>query len=123
MPPSLVVSVHLCPGGDVVVQHQQMQLFLTLLVVDGGDQHPAGLNAHHGTGRQIGDGKQRLAYQLFRLVIGVNAAQNDPIHTGSVVQSELQQLLGLLDSFAFLELYGTEIGLGEGLIPILNKPI
>ena len=43
MPPSLVVSVHLCPGGDVVVQHQQMQLFLALLVVDGGDQHPAGL--------------------------------------------------------------------------------
>ena len=29
-----------CPGGDVVVQHQQMQLFLALLVVDGGDQHP-----------------------------------------------------------------------------------
>ena len=43
VPPSLVVSVHLCPGGDVVVQHQQMQLFLALLVVDGGDQHPAGL--------------------------------------------------------------------------------
>ena len=107
----------------MVVHHQQMELFFSLFLMNGGNQHSAGINAHHGTGRQIGDGKQRLAYQLFRLVIGVNAAQNDPIHTGSVVQSELQQLLGLLDSFAFLDLYGTEIGLGEGLIPILNKPI
>ena len=72
LPPALAVSIHLRPGGDVVVQHQQVQLFFTVFVVNGGDQHSAGLNAHHGTGRQIGDGKQRLAHQLFRLIISMN---------------------------------------------------
>ena len=71
MPPSLVVSVHLCPGRNVVVQHQKMQLFLTTFMVNSGDQHPAGFNTHHGTGRQIGDGEQRLAYQLFRLCYNI----------------------------------------------------
>ena len=92
-------------------------------MMHGGNQHTAGLDAHHGSGGQVGNGEKGLANQFFRLVIGMNSAQNGAFHTGSVVQSELQQLLGLLDSFVFLDLYGTEIGLGEGLILILNKSI
>ena len=92
-----------------------MELFYAFLVVDGGDQHAAGIDAHHGTGRQIGDGDAGLADELFRLIIFMNSAQNDPICAGSVVERELQKLLGLLDGLAVEHLYGTEIGLGEGL--------
>ena len=66
-----------------------MELFLALFMVHGGDQHTAGLDAHHGSRRQIGDCQQGLANQLFRLVIGVNSAENGALRAGSVVQSEL----------------------------------
>ena len=73
----------------MVVQHQQMELFLTLFMVHGGDQHTAGLDAHHGSGGQVGDGEQGLAHQLFRLVISVDTTQNGALCAGSVVQGEL----------------------------------
>ena len=44
----------------------------------------------------------------------MNAAQNHTVGAGSVVQSELQQLLGLLHSLTGQHLHGTEIGLGKG---------
>ena len=97
------------------INHQQMELFLAVFVMHGGEQHAAGFYAHHGTGRQVRDGDQRLAHQLLRLVIGVDSAQNDPVRAGAVVQNELQELLGLLHGFAFLDLHGAESGLGEGV--------
>ena len=33
-----------------------MQLFLAVFVMDGRDEHTAGVDAHHGAGREIGDG-------------------------------------------------------------------
>ena len=61
-------SAHLRAGGDLVVQHLQIQHFLTLLGVGGGDQHTAGHLTHHLAGRQVDDGHQGLAHQLFGLV-------------------------------------------------------
>ena len=66
-------------------------------------------------GRQVGDGDAGLAHQLLRLIIVVDAAQNDPIDPSSVIQNELQELFGLLHRFTLLDLHGTEITLGEGV--------
>ena len=107
--------VQLRPGRDLIVQHQQVQAFLAVFLVHGGDQHPAGVDAHHGSGGQVHDGHAGLADQLLRLVIVVDAAQNDAIRAGPVVQNELQELLGLLHGFAGLDLHHAEVGLAEGL--------
>jgi len=92
-----------------------MKLFLAVFVVNGREQHAAGVDAHHRARRQIGDSDAGLADQLLRLVILMNAAQNDAVLAGSVIQNELQELLGLLHRFAFLDLHSAEIALGEGL--------
>ena len=98
----------------MIIQHQQMQPLLAFLVVDGGDQHTLGVDAHHLSGGQIGDGDAGLAYQLFRLVVIVDAGEDHPVLAGAVVQEEFQKLLGLLDGLAFLDLHGPVVGLGEG---------
>ena len=92
-----------------------MELFLAVFVVNGRDQHAAGVDAHHRTRRQIGDSDAGLADQLLRLVILMNAAQNNAVLAGSVIQNELQELLGLLHRLAFLDLHSAEIALGEGV--------
>ena len=56
-----------------------MQLFFAVFVMHGGEQHAAGFYAHHGAGREIGNGDAGLTNQFFRLIIFVNSAQNDPI--------------------------------------------
>ena len=66
-----------------------MELFLTVFVMHGGDEHTAGIDTHHGAGREVGDGDAGLTDQFFRLIILVNTTQNDPICAGSVVQNEL----------------------------------
>ena len=92
-----------------------MKLFHALLVVNRRDQHAAGVDAHHGSGRQIRDGDARLADQFLRLVILVNAGKNDSVGAGSVIQHEFQEFFGLLDRFAGFDLDGAEVGLGERL--------
>ena len=67
-------SIQLRPRRDVVIHHEKMKLFLPVALVDGREQHTAGLNAHHGARRQIRDCNQGLSNQLFRLVVGVDAA-------------------------------------------------
>ena len=90
-----------------------MQLFFAVFVMHGGDEHTAGVDAHHGAGREIGDGDAGLAHQFLRLIILMNAAQDDAILAGTVVERELEQLLRLLHGFAGLDLHSTEIGLAE----------
>ena len=92
-----------------------MELFLAVFVMHGGNEHTAGIDAHHRARREVRDGDAGLADQLLRLIVVVDAAQNDAVRAGPVVQNELQELLGLLHSFAGLDLHGTEIGLGEGV--------
>ena len=86
-------SVHLCAGRDGIVEHDQMQLFFSLFCMNGGNQHAAGIDAHHLSGRKVEDGQASLADQLFRLIPGVDAGKNDPVCAGSVVQRELEKLL------------------------------
>ena len=63
------ILVQLRAGGDPVIHHQEIQAFVTVLLMNGGDQHTLGINAHHLSGRQVHDGDGRLADQLFRLII------------------------------------------------------
>ena len=66
--------VQLRPCRDVVIHHEKMKLLLPVALVDRREQHAAGLNAHHGARRQVRDRNQGLSDQLFRLVVGVDAA-------------------------------------------------
>ena len=45
----------------------------------------------------------------------MDAAQNYTVSASAIVQSELQQLLALLNSFTFLNLNSTEVRLAEGI--------
>ena len=99
----------------MVINHQQMKLFFAFLRMNSGNKHAAGFDAHHGTRRQIGDGNAGLPNQFLRLIISMDTAQNYPVFFCSVVQSELSKLLGLCNRLAGPNLYGAEIGLGEGL--------
>ena len=108
-------SIQLGPCGDTVIQQEEVQPFLALLVVDGGDEHAAGVNAHHLPGGQVGDGHRRLPHQLLGLIVVVDAAEDDPVGAAAVIQGELQQLLALFHRFTGLDLHHPEVGLGEGL--------
>lgn len=90
-----------------------MQLFFAVFVMDGGDQHPAGVDAHHGPRRQIRDGDAGLADQFFRLVVFVDAGKNDSVRSRTVIQHEFQEFLGLFDRLTRFDLHSAEIGLGE----------
>ena len=92
-----------------------MELFDAFLVMDGGNEHPAGVDAHHGPRRQIRDGDAGLADELFRLVVLVDTGKDDSVGAGAVVQHEFQKLFGLFDRFAGLDLHDAEVGLGERL--------
>ena len=106
-------SIELCAGGDVRIDHEQVQPLLVVFVVHGGNQHAAGVDAHHGPRREVDDGNAGLAHELFRLVIGVNAGENHAVRAGAVIERELQELLRLMHSLTRLDLHGAEIGLAE----------
>ena len=93
-------SIQLRACRDMGVNHQKMKFFVfaVLLVVHSGEKHSAGVDAHHLSRREIGDGDQGLSDQLFRLIISVNSRKNDAVSAGSIVQDELQKLLGLRNS-------------------------
>ena len=97
------------------VNHEQVQSFFAVLLVDSGEEHAAGFEAHHRSGREVRDRNERLADELFRLVEGVDAREDDARLAGAVVQGELQQLRGLGHGLAVEHLDRAEIGLTEGL--------
>ena len=49
-------SAELGAGGDGVVHHDEVELLLTLLGVDGGEEHATALLTHHLAGGQVDDG-------------------------------------------------------------------
>ena len=65
--------VQLRAGRDVRIEHQEVQPFFAVFLVEGGEEHAAGFETHHRSGRQVRVCNERLADELFRLVIGVNA--------------------------------------------------
>ena len=73
---------HFCPGGDFIVQNEQVEGLLPLLGVNGGDEHAVGLLAHHLPGGQVDDGHQGLADQVLGLVPLGDARQNLPVCAG-----------------------------------------
>ena len=72
------------------VNLKQMQLLCTFFMVNGRDQHTAGINAHHGSWRQVDDGDAGLADELFRLIVFMNTGQDRSWCTRSVIERELQ---------------------------------
>ena len=87
----------------MVIYHQKMELFFAFLVVYRTDQHTAGIDTHHGSGRQIRDGDARFADELFRFVVLVDTGKDDSVGAGSVIQHEFQEFFGLFDRFVFNE--------------------
>ena len=108
-------SAELRPGGDMRVDHEEVELFFLALLMDGGDEHTAAFNAHHGSGREVDDGDEGLADKLFGLIKRVDARKDRAIRPGAVVEGELQELFRLLHRDAVLDLDGAEIGFAEGL--------
>ena len=80
------ILVQLRTGGNPVIHHQEIQALVTVLLMNSGDQHTLGINAHHFSGRQVHDGDGRLSNQLFRLIIFMDAAQNHAIRALAVIQ-------------------------------------
>ena len=108
-------SVHFRAGRDVRIHHQKMEFLLLAFLVNGADQHAAGLDSHHLPRGQIHDGDAGLPEQLLRLIIGVDTAQNSPFCAGSVVKRELQELFGLRHGLAGQDLNSPKIALRKGL--------
>ena len=77
-------SVQLSTCRDVGVYHEAVELLHALLVVDGGDDHAAGIDAHHLPGGKVGDGNEGLAHQFLRLVGIVDTTEDDPVGAGAV---------------------------------------
>ena len=67
--------VQLCACRDVVIDHQQVQAFFAFLRVDSGDQHAAGVDAHHLAWWEVDNSDAGLADQLLRLIVVVDAAE------------------------------------------------
>lgn len=86
---SQYVLVQLCACRNVVIYHQQVQLLFAVLLAYCGKQHTVRLDAHHGSWREVSDGNEGLAYQLFRLIVCMNAGKDGTVGAGSVVQGEL----------------------------------
>ena len=84
-------------------------------MVDGGDEHAAGVQAHHLAGGQVDDGNQRLADQLLGLIVHGDTGEDLPVGPRSVVQGEAQQLFALGHRLAGLDLDHPEVGLAEGV--------
>ena len=82
----LLVQLRAC--RNMVVHHEQVQLLFAVLLAYCGQQHTTGLNAHHGSGGQVGDGDQGLAYQFFRLIVSVDTGEDGAVGAGAVIQSE-----------------------------------
>ena len=64
------------------IQHQKMELFHAFLVVDSRNEHTAGIDTHHGSGRQIRDGDAGLADEFFRFVVFVDPGKDDSVGPG-----------------------------------------
>ena len=100
---------------DLIIHHNKVEDLLTLLGVDSREQHAAALKSHHLARGQVDDGDERLADELFGLVPLVDAGEDLAVGAGAVVERKVQQLLGLLDGLACLDLHGAEVALGEGI--------
>ena len=97
------------------VEHKEVEFFFALFVVDGGEKHTAGVNAHHRARREVSYGDAGLTDELFGLVEGVDTGKDSSVFAGAVVEGEFQEFFRLGDGFAREDFYGAEVGFREGL--------
>ena len=88
---------------DLIVQHDEVQLFLALFRADGGKQHTVALQTHHLPGRQIHDGGQSFAYQFLRLIELVDTGEDlsVPVPSSSVKRSSLSDFFTASQALTF----------------------
>ena len=79
-------------------QHNEVQLFLALFRMHGGNQHTAGLPAHHFPGGQVGDSHQCLADERLGLVVLGNAGENLPVCAGGPAISTMREWRNAISS-------------------------
>ena len=75
-------------GGNAIAHHEEVEALLAVLLVEGGDEHAAGVDTHHLARGQVGDCDERLAHQLLGLVIPVNAGEDHAVSTRAVIEHE-----------------------------------
>ena len=107
--------VQLGAGGNAIAHHEEVETFLAVLLVNGGDEHAARVDAHHLARGQVGDRDERLVHQILGLVIPVNAGEDHAVSARAVIEHEAQELLALLHGVALLDLHNAEIRPAEGL--------
>ena len=107
--------VELGAGGDIVVDQQEVEAFLPINMVNGGNEHAAGIDAHHLARGQVDDGNGGLADKILGLIIVMDAGEDDAVGAGTVVEHELQKLLALGHGATFLDFDRAVVRLGEGV--------
>ena len=50
-----IILIELCTSRDVVINHQKMELFFSLFLMDCTEEHSTGFNSHHGSRWQVSD--------------------------------------------------------------------
>lgn len=65
----------------MVVDHEQVQIFLAVLLVDGADDHAAAVDAHHFAWWQVGDGDEGFADEFLWFVVVVDAGEDGAVFT------------------------------------------
>ena len=97
------------------VNHEQVKFFFVVFMVNGGNKHSAGFNAHHRARRKIYYRDTGLAHKVFGFIVSVNARKNGALGARAVVKSEFEQFFGLRNSFARKHFNRAEIGFRESL--------
>ena len=77
----------------------------------GGDEHAAGVLAHHLAVGQVEDGNDGLADELIRLIELVDAGEYLARSAGAVIELELQKLLALFHGLTGEDLAHAHIAL------------
>ena len=70
----LYFLIELCTCGDMVIDHEEVELFFAFFFVNCTKEHTAGVNTHHCSRRKICDSDKSLSNQFFRLIISVDTA-------------------------------------------------
>ena len=63
------------------INHKKVQFFCIALMIDSAYKHSAGIDPHHLTRRKICYGDACFAYELFRLIVFMYAAEDNAPRT------------------------------------------
>ena len=78
------------------VNHEQVKFFFVVFMVNGGNKHSAGFNAHHRARRKVYYRDTGLAHKVFGFIVSVNARKNGALGVRAVVKREFEQFLDKL---------------------------